>query len=151
MPNISSHGTRLEALYQLAEDEGIAIDEHCPEKLVSMSFCFEGGKKLIGINREIAESLEECFAHELGHCMTDSFYIPYAPVFVRAKYELRADRWAVQHLIPFDALCHAVASGVREYWELGEYFSVTGKFVAKAIQIYAGMGMEVPEELYRDE
>lgn len=151
MPNISSPVTRLEALYQLAADEGIDIDEHCPEKLISMSFCFENGKKLIGINQEVAKSPEECFAHELGHCMTDSFYIPYAPVFVRAKYELRADRWAVQHLIPFDALCRAVASGLREYWELGEHFSVSGEFVAKAIQIYASMGMEVPEELYREE
>ena len=150
MHNTSNQLTRIESLYQLAEDEGIPIDEHCPEELVSVSFCFENGRKMIGINKDAALSAEECLAHELGHCMTDSFYIPYSPFLVRAKYEIRADRWAVQRLIPFEKLCQAVGSGLQELWELAEHFSVSGQFMEKAINIYAGMGMEVPEELYRD-
>lgn len=151
MPNISSPVTRLEALYQLAADEGIPIDEHCPASLVSMSVCFENGEKIIGINRTVAKSPDECLAHELGHCMTDSFYIPYSPYLIRAKYEIRADRWAVQQLIPFESLCQAVGSGLRELWELAEYFSVSNQFMEKAINIYANIGMEVPKELYQEE
>lgn len=151
MQTTSSPLTRSEALYQLAADHGIPINEKCPAELISASVCLEDGTKIIGINRNAAESPDECLAHELGHCMTDSFYIPYSPFLIRAKYEIRADKWAVQQLIPFDDLCRAVGSGLRELWELAEHFSVSGQFMEKAINIYAGMGMEVPEELYAED
>lgn len=77
-----------------------------------------------------------CFAHEIGHCVTGSFYNRYTPLDVRQKHENRADRWAVQKLIPVDALDDAVANGYTTLWELAEFFGVTEDFMRKAVCLH---------------
>ncbi|MCI7650223.1 MAG: hypothetical protein SO436_09695 [Oscillospiraceae bacterium] len=53
-------------------------------------------------------------AHELGHCITGSFYNVYAVCDLRAKHERRADKWAIKKLVPRDKLKNAINSGFSE-------------------------------------
>ena len=78
----------------------------------------------------------QTLAHELGHCVTGSFYTRYAKLDWRQKHENRADKWAIEQLIPADALAQAVASGHTELWDLAEYFGVTEAFMKKALCWY---------------
>jgi len=75
-------------------------------------------------------------SHELGHCATGSFYSIHTKVDSRRRHENRADKWAVQKLIPVEALDDAIASGCTELWELAERFGVTESFIKKAVCLY---------------
>lgn len=39
-------------------------------------------------------------AHEIGHCVTGSFYSRSSACDVRERHEYRADKWAVHALLP---------------------------------------------------
>ena len=122
-----------------------------PPEIISMSVKLPNGVKVIGISNEPDEySMLEKMAHEMGHCMTDSFYAGYSPFELRAKHENTANEWAVNKIVPFGALCKAVKHGYRELWELAEYFDVSCHFIEKAIQIHQQNGQVVPLELYSD-
>ena len=152
---------KLNDLYELAQKHQIPVDEQCPESIISMSVRLQSGKKIIAISpNSTYEDYEshtvsdytklECFAHEMGHCMTDSFYAGYSPFELRAKHENRANAWAVNRIVPFSDLCDAVKGGCRELWELAEYFGVSQSFIEKAIKIHERNGHIVPKELYEE-
>lgn len=76
-------------------------------------------------------------AHELGHCVTGSFYSIYSKLDVREKHEVRADRWAIRQLMPVDEFIFVVTQkGITTPWEIAEYFGVTEDFVHKATDYY---------------
>ena len=64
----------------------------------------------------------------------------------RQRHENRSDKWAIQMLIPVEALDDAIAEGCTEVWELAERFQVTEEFVRKAVCFY--VHGNVAEELY---
>ena len=74
--------------------------------------------------------------HELGHCVTGSFYNRYAARDVMQKHEHRADKWAIEQIVPVDELDEAVAEGHTELWDLAEQFGVTEAFMKKAVCWY---------------
>ena len=84
--------------------------------------------------------------HEMGHCLTGSFYNIYAAIDCRQRHENRADKWAIQALIPVDALDDAIADGCCEIWELADRFGVTEDFIRKALCLY--VHGNVAAELY---
>ena len=75
-------------------------------------------------------------AHELGHCLTGSFYNHFAVCDVRQKHENRADKWAIKKLIPKDELDKAVADGHTELWDLADNFGLTEEFMRKTVCWY---------------
>lgn len=128
-------------LYRLAESESIPV--YCFELPLtrSMSVC-NNELCAIAIDPFALESTAQekvLLGHELGHCVTGSFYNRYSDYDVKAKAEYKADKWAVKKLIPKDELKSAADSGITEVWELAEYFNVTEDFVKKAIYIYGCM------------
>ena len=148
---------RMNELYRLADEYHYYIDESCPRSIVAMSVKLRTGEKIISLSdfnsedwprEDIPYTKLECFAHEMGHCVTDSFYQGFSPLEKRTKHEYRANKWATNYLIPFPELCDAVANGNREIWQLAEYFDVSPAFVEKAIQIHEQHGNVVPPELY---
>ena len=150
--SLSINTAKLDALYELALLNGIPVDEGCPESIVSMSVRLPNGMKIVSLSDMQSEDSTklERFAHEMGHCMTDSFYAGYSPFELRVKHEHSANEWAVRRLMPFDELCLAVKRGYREIWELAEHFDVSCEFVKKAINIYEENGQTVPPELYSE-
>ena len=150
--SLNTNTEKIDLLYDLALANDIPVDEECPEDIVSMSVKLPNGMKIVSLSngdREDSTRLER-FAHEMGHCMTDSFYAGYSCFELRAKHENRANEWAVHELIPFEELCEAVRLGYRELWELAEYFDVSAAFVKKAIKIYEQEGLKVTPELYEE-
>lgn len=126
-------------LYALAEKENIGILRFPLPNTGSMSLMDEGGRCSIGMDPEVLDggALERVhLGHELGHCVTGSFYSRSTAVDSRQRHENQADRWAVQNLIPVDDLDQAVAEGCTELWELAERFDVTEEFVRKAVCLY---------------
>ncbi|MBQ2997292.1 MAG: ImmA/IrrE family metallo-endopeptidase [Oscillibacter sp.] len=132
--------TYLPDLYQFAESRGIDVDWFHMERATSLSMPFPDSSCCIAIDPWRMETIAQetvALAHELGHCETGNFYNPHAVLDVRKKHENRADKWAIQRLIPQQALDEAVANGCTEVWQLAEYFNVTEEFVHKTICWYA--------------
>lgn len=126
-------------LYRDATREQIDILRYPMERNGSMSVMLPGGKCFIGMDDRVLDgSVQERvhLGHELGHCVTGSFYNIYAAADVRQRHENRADKWAIRRLIPVEALDDAIACGHTELWDLADHFGVTESFLKKAICYY---------------
>lgn len=75
-------------------------------------------------------------AHEGGHISTGATHRVDSPYDLVEKHEFKADKWAIQRLIPEHALNEAVAGGCTELWQLAERFGVTEEFMRKAVCWY---------------
>ena len=131
--------TNLLELYEFAENHNIDVDWVPLTASKSLSMPFPDGSSGIAVDPWKMDTLEietVLLSHELGHCMTGSFYNKYATCDVRRKHENRADKWAIQNLISEDELDDAVAQGCTELWELAEHFGVTEDFMRKAVCWY---------------
>lgn len=126
-------------LYQIAQQHNVELVTFPMPENESLSIMLPNGKCAIGMDNTFFEdSIENRvhLAHELGHCVTGSFYNVYAPLDVRQKHEHRADKWAIRELIPEADLNEAVCSGITEPWHLADHFNVTVPFMLKAICYY---------------
>ena len=139
----------LRSLYDLAQQQNIAVIPFSMEKNESMSLMDDQGRCYIGMDDTIRDgSIQERvhLSHEMGHCITGSFYNIYAPLDCRQKHENRANKWAILALIPVEQLDDAIAEGYTGVWELAERFGVTEDFVRKAVCYY--VHGNVAAELY---
>lgn len=131
-------------LYALADQLGIVVLSFPLPDCESISLESDDNY-YIGIDdMQLDSSKEERvhMAHELGHCVTGSFYNEYSPVDNRGKCESTADRWAVKKLINKDELLKQLKNGM-EVWDLAEYFNVTEDFIRKAYHLYFEVQMAV--------
>ena len=127
------------ALYDFARQENIEVLSFPMEENGSMSIRMEDGQCVIGMDASVRDgNIQERvhLGHEIGHCVTGSFYSIHTAVDCRQRHENRADKWAIQKLIPVEALDDALANGCSEVWELAEHFGVTEDFVRKAVCYY---------------
>ncbi len=126
-------------LYQLAEAEHIPVYSFDLPQTHSLSLMNDDGSCAVaidpfGLNSTKDEKIR--LAHELGHCVTGSFYNRYSDFDIKAKSEYKADKWAIKKLIPKDELQAAFEQGYTEPWDLAEYFNVTEEFIIKAVNYY---------------
>lgn len=127
------------SLYSLAEQQNIEVLQFPLTDNGSMCIIADNGSCYIGMDKSIQDgNVQERvhLGHELGHCLTGSFYSIHTAVDSRQRHENRADKWAVKKLIPVDELDQAVADGHTELWELAEHFGVTEDFIRKAVCYY---------------
>ena len=139
----------LEDFYRIAEEQNIAVDRFKLSSREALSLMDLNGQCFIALDpSKIQSEADECakLAHELGHCVTGSFYNRYSSFDCRQLHENRADKWAIRQLITEDDLDQAVADGHTEIWDLAEHFGVTEQFMKKAICLY--VHGNVSEELY---
>ncbi len=127
------------ALYELAERQQISVLPFSLPENGSVSVQLPDGRTVIGMDRSVldggvAERVH--LAHELGHCMTGSFYSVHTAVDSRRRHENRADKWSIRRLIKPEKLEEAARQGYREPWELAEYFGVTEALIRKALCLY---------------
>ncbi|MDD2954938.1 MAG: ImmA/IrrE family metallo-endopeptidase [Oscillospiraceae bacterium] len=131
-------------LYRFAEERGISVDDF-PMQNRSLAVDFGKGEYGIAVNEALLPREPEkkvAIAHELGHCETGSFYNLSNPLDLRRQHECRADRWAMRRLVPKEELERAVQNGIREVWDLAEYFDVTDEFMVKTISYYRQLDLE---------
>lgn len=136
-------------LYDFAEKQNISVIQYPMKENGSMSLMLDDGSCFIGIDESVQDGgAEECvhMGHELGHCVTGSFYNRHTRFDIRQRHENRADKWAIHYMIPVDDLDEAVADGCTEIWELAERFGVTEDFIRKAVCLY--VHGNVATELY---
>ena len=128
----------LNALYSQAEEQNIPVYRFPMPGCESMSVQMPDGACAIGLDTApFPQSSERVhLGHELGHCLTGSFYNIYAAADLRERHENRADKWAIRRLIPVDKLDDAIASGHTELWDLADFFGVTEPFLKKALCLY---------------
>ncbi len=129
----------LSELYQRAEKQNIPVYHFPLPKVGSLSCMDEKGNCSIGLDlphRRTRNELRVRLAHELGHCVTGSFYNRFSPCDIRKLHENRADKFAVRTLIPEAALNEAVSQGCTEPWELADRFGVDEAFLKKAVCLY---------------
>lgn len=137
------------ALYDFAQQRNIEVIPYPMRENGSMSIQLEGGKCVIGMDRSIQDGAAQervHLSHELGHCVTGSFYSIHTAIDCRQRHENKADKWAIQALIPVEELDGAIAGGCTEFWELAERFDVTEEFMKKAVCFY--VHGNVAAELY---
>lgn len=129
----------IQDFYRIAEQENIAVVTFSMPINGSISIMNDDGSCYIGIDKAVQDNsnMERVLiAHELGHCITGSFYNKFAAVDNRQRHENRANKWAIRHLISFEDLDAAASDGCTEIWELAERFGVTEDLVRKAICYY---------------
>lgn len=129
----------LTELYGLAECESVVIAPFALNKRESLSTMDSDGQCFVAIDpTKVTSTADEKtkLAHELGHCVTGSFYNVYSPCDIRQRHENRADKWAIKTLIPKDELDAAVERGYTELWELAELFNVSEDLMRKAVSWY---------------
>ncbi len=131
--------TQLSALCRRAEELNIPVWHLSLPLTGSVSMMAEDGSCAIGLDlphRRTRNELRVRLAHELGHCVTGSFYNRRSPFDLRKRHENRADKYAIRTLIPVEALDEAIAEGVCDRWELAERFGVDQPFLEKALCLY---------------
>lgn len=139
----------IRSLYDYAQQQNIEVFDFSLPQTGSMSVMAEDGSCAIAMDASVKDhGVQERvhLSHEIGHCVTGSFYNRYAAVDHRQRHENRANKWAIQALILVDDLDNAIADGCTEVWELAERFEVTEEFMRKAVCFYVHGNLA--EELY---
>lgn len=136
----------LFALYELADREEIEIDEYPMKRHISFSLMdVEDGSCYIAIDPmqlESSQSEKIILAHEIGHCMTGSFYNLYSSFDIRKRHENRADKWSIMQLVPEAELNEAVSAGFTQIWQLAEYFDVPEGYMRRVCHWYKYHNMD---------
>ena len=126
---------QIQNLYDFAKQQNIEVIPFPMKENGSMSIQMDSGDCIIGMDEGIRDGACQervHLGHELGHCLTGSFYSIHTAIDCRQRHENKADKWAIQALVPVDDLDAAIASGCTELWELAERFDVTEEAAAKA-------------------
>ena len=138
----------LQEFYHIAQQNNIVVDHFRLRKREALSVMDSDGTCFVAIDPlRISNEADERnkLAHELGHCITGSFYNKYAKFDCRRRHENAADKWAIQQLISVEDLDEAIADGCTEFWELAERFGVTEEFIRKAVcwYVYGNLATEL--------
>ena len=121
-------------IYREAEEQGIQVHFLRFEELSAVSVPGH-----IGIDpAKYPTTAEEATAaaHELGHGCTGAFYAAGDSDEERRRCENMAERYAILHYLPREALLRAMRGGLTEPWQLAEHFGFTESFIRKAVCLY---------------
>lgn len=127
------------ALYDIAKKQNIEVIQFPMNLNGSMSVMADSGACYIGMDASVQTNAAEervHLGHELGHCITGSFYNRHSPYDCRQRHENKADKWAIQMLVPVSELDTAITEGCCEVWDLADRFGVTEEFMKKAVCYY---------------
>jgi hypothetical protein len=129
----------ITSLYDIADKNNIMLVYLPLRSCGSVSTLDDNGLCAIGLDpHRLETSADERtrLSHELGHCMTYSFYNRYSRADIRGKHEYRANKWAVHTVVPYTDLQFAFEQGYTEVWELAEFFNVTEDMIRTALYMY---------------
>lgn len=127
-------------LYAVAEKSNIDILYTQCQESHSMSIMNSSGDCYIGLDtsfdKQPCSVQKTILAHEIGHCEKGAFYNRYSSIDIIERHEYRADKWAIEKLLPKDEMVEAFSLGYVDLWNLAEYFDVTEELIKKALFIY---------------
>ena len=134
----------IRSLYDLAQQQNIGVCAFPLPETGSMSVMTDSGACFIGMDETVKDGgVQERvhLSHELGHCMTGSFYNQYVSLDVRRKHENRADFWMVTHLAPAHKLSQLIEQGLTEPWQMAEALDVSQHVIETALRLYSRKSM----------
>ena len=79
--------------------------------------------------------------HEEGHFATGAFYTVQSPYTIRQKQENIANRYIYKRYFPPQRLQAAMAAGLREPWQLAEYFDLPEAMIREMLDYYQAQGL----------
>ena len=129
---------QIKKLYELAEENNIKV-EGFPLKETQAVTIQIGDKNFVAIDTSVLCSPSQekvCLAHELGHCQTGAFYNEYSALDERSRHEKKAERWAIERLVPLKALQEVIKNGCDDLQLLCDHFGVPSEFMCKALIHY---------------
>lgn len=95
---------------------------------------------------------KELLAHELAHCILDSFYMvdPSNPMsrYNFGRYEQEAKEFCIKWILPFKKLKRALKENLcadGSLWSTQEYLGVSMDFLLDAIEYYRIRGEKLPQ------
>lgn len=127
-------------LFNLTEKEGIDIEwwDFKPP-LEAVYWALPGLPPIIGLSNQLKHESTAYFrcvlAEEIGHHYTTvtnaipQTFFHYRDRLEVSRAEYRALRWAANYLMPKEELNEAIEKGIKEVWELAEFFNVTEDIV----------------------
>lgn len=126
------------SLYKELNDAGVRFYHWNMGDLQAATIEQEGRYGVFMDFGNIRTSAEElvAVAHEGGHICTGATHRVDSPYDLIEKHEHKANKWAIQRLIPEEQLDEAVAAGCTELWQLAEHFGVTEEFMKMAVCWY---------------
>lgn len=99
---------------------------------------FQAGYVFIDPSKFSSEAELRCaLAHELGHIETGSFYNVYSLYDNWDKCEYKANKRAVEIMMPYHEVVRAIHKGCYTPWALADYFDVTQEFAQMAMDMYS--------------
>lgn len=126
-------------MFVLAEKSGInVLYWNFTKPYEAVYLAFQEHPPVIGLCRSLLNSrahLRSVFAEELGHHFTSAGinalkpHFHYADKLLYSRDEHKAMRWAVNYLIPNEAIKEAIKKGITEIWQLKDYFCVDEEIV----------------------
>lgn len=130
--------SKLKQLHRMAERQNVGIYECSMELSPALSVRDESGCYIAIDSKRLKTDAERtvALAHEVGHCKKGAFYNVNNSLDIMDKHELKANKWAALFLLPKKKLLRAAEAGIREPFEIAEYFNVTEDFVKIAIDIF---------------
>lgn len=134
-------------LFSVAEKQDIPVFYFSLPACKSISL-FDNGSFFIGLDNSAPITFIEeqtHLGHELGHCLTGSFYNRYSEFDLKARHERRADIWAIKTMVPAALLVDLLKSGLSVY-EISETLSVTEEYIIKAYFYYKDHGVSFSSE-----
>lgn len=126
-------------LYETAYLNDVKVECYPLEATEAMSIMDDDGDCYIALNpKKLQNEQDEVvrLAHDLGHCMTGTFYNRFSSLNNISQKEHRADAWAIRKVLPFSKLTGALECGITETWMLAEYFELPEWFIQKAVVLY---------------
>ena len=123
-------------LYNIAEEGGVTVG-FFPLKETKGVYIECDGKEYIALSDSCSPADEKVvLAHELGHCMTGGGYDISSGSLMRIRLEKKAERWAIERLVPLCELKNAIKQGDEAIPDLAERFGVTVGFMHKVFEHY---------------
>lgn len=146
----------LEELYGYAVKKDISVFSRPLKRRKALCVKTENEAAIAIDNEVIANEREEkmVLAEEIAHVEGDLVY----PLSARpeklhslliSKAEYGAKCRKLKLLIPFEELKAAVNSGLKEVWELSDYFGVPETAVTEAVEYYRTQGLYCPADVQK--
>ena len=82
--------------------------------------------------------------HELSHCRTGATHKLDSPFELKIKNEFKANKYFALNYMPPESFNKAFGMGLRETFELAEWFCMPEWFVAKTWEYYSDNGLLAP-------
>lgn len=129
----------LNDLYDIAERENIKIYDWYIEDANGIYVNIDKINAIALNYNNLDTCIEEkqVLAEELGHYYMDATYPLYSKdTILMSKQEYRAKKWSYNTLISFDKLKIALKNGIKNIYDLANYFNVTSDYMQNAINFY---------------